>query len=414
MQFRKFRFAHGRKLPVGTAVRLLSIQSSSRRDQRTRSGNRARSNRPYALPHASRYRLLLAAPLAAAFQRLAALWPDTLESVYARGFYPVAVGAWSRLTGLLPFSLMEVLLMALALLVPISIFLWIRSIRHAPRGTKWNTAWRPIGTILLLLSVWYAISVPLWNLHYSRHSFSTLSGLAVAPASVDALQTVALQMVLDVNAARELVAEDASGVMVLRQDIRQTFNMTSSGYDVLTNRFPFLAGQYGPPKPVLLSEWMSHTRIIGLYTVTTAEANVDVHMPDAEIPFTALHELAHQRGIAPEDEANAVAWLASRVHPDPDHRYSGALQAYIYVSNALHAANPDAWELVCARLSPAVVRDLQAQSAYWQQYDSVVNKVAETANDVWLKSNGQSDGVQSYGRMVDLILAEFRQNPVNP
>ena len=413
MNHRSFRIARGKNLPVDTAVRLLSIQSSSLRDQRTRSGNRARSSRRFSPAPASRYWLLLAAPVAWGFQNLAAMWPDTLESVYARGFYPVVTGAWSRLTGLLPVSLMELLLMLLVLLFPFSIHFWIRAIRNAPSGTEWKTAWRPVGSLLILLSVWYAISVPLWNLHYSRHSFSTLSGLSVAPATVSELQNVALQMVQDVNTARELVAEDESGVMMLSRDIGETFNMTSSGYDVLTNRFSFLGGRYGPPKPVMLSRLMSYTRIIGLYTVTTAEANVDVHMPDAEIPFTALHELAHLRGIAPEDEANAVAWFASRVHPDPDHRYSGALQAYLYVSNALQKTDPDAWQQVRSTLSPAVERDLRAQSAYWQQYDSVVDKVAQKANDVWLKSNGQSDGVQSYGRMVDLILAEYRQNPTN-
>ena len=410
MNHRSFRIARGKILPVDAAVRLLSIQSSSRRDQRMRSDNRARSSRRFSPAPASRYWLLLAAPVAWGFQHLAANWPDTVETVYARGFYPVVTGAWSRLTGLLPVSLMEVMLMLLVLLFPICSYRWIHAIRNASSGTKWRTAWRPVGSLLILLAVWYAISVPLWNLHYSRHSFSTLSGLSVTPATISELQHVALQMAQDANAARELVAEDESGVMALSRDIRDTFNMTSSGYDVLTNRFPFLDGRFGPPKPVLLSRLMSYTRIIGLYTVTTAEANVDVHIPDAEIPFTALHELAHQRGIAPEDEANAVAWLASRVHPDPDHMYSGALQAYLYVSNALHKANPEAWQQVRSTLSPAVERDLQAQSAYWKQYDSVVDKVAEKANDVWLKSNGQSDGVQSYGRMVDLILSEYRQN----
>ncbi|MEI3307330.1 MAG: DUF3810 family protein [Eggerthella lenta] len=34
--------------------------------------------------------------------------------------------------------------------------------------------------------------------------------------------------------------------------------------------------------------------------------------------------------------------------------------------------------------------------------------VSNAANDTYLKANNQSDGMRSYGRMVDLLLAEQR------
>jgi len=34
--------------------------------------------------------------------------------------------------------------------------------------------------------------------------------------------------------------------------------------------------------------------------------------------------------------------------------------------------------------------------------------VQERVNDAYLKTQGQADGVRSYGRMVDLLLAERR------
>lgn len=395
-------------LSTDTAVRLLAIQPVGRQVRKRRGYPVARESEKAG--RATRVWLILAGPLAYGLQRLAANWPETLETVYARGFYPVVMGAWSRFTGLFPFSVMEALLLLLVALTPAALFMWVRHIRSAPAGLRGRRFVRPIANLLIVASVWYALSIPMWNLHYGRQAFAVLAGLETAPATVEELKGAALWLTDKVNTARGQVLEDESGVMRLRDDIRTTFSRTSSGYDVLSERFPFLEGRYGPPKAVLLSRVMSHTRIIGLYTVTTAEANVDVDMPDGEIPFTALHELAHQRGIAPEDEANAVAWFASRVHPDPDHRYSGALQAWIHTTNALHAVDRKAWEEVRSALSPAVERDLAAQSAYWSQFDSVVDKVAEKANDVWLKSNGQADGVRSYGRMVDLVLAEYRRN----
>ncbi len=383
-----------------TAIRLMAIEPASHRAA-WRGAKRKR--------RAWHWLWLAAGPLAWLFQRIAANAPTLVESWYARGFYPVVVGAWSRFTGLFPFSLMEMLVILLVLLAPVLLFLWIRGMVRAPAGTRHRAVLRPVGHLLLILSVWYALSIPMWNLHYSRPAFLTLSGMEAVPSDTQTLSAATLWLAREANAAREAIVEDASGQMILQDGARSTFNRSSSGYDVLSERFPFLKGTYGRPKPVMLSRLMSWTRIIGLYTVTTAEANIDVDMPAVEIPFTALHEMAHQRGIAREDEANAVAWFASRAHPDPEHRYSGAVQAYLYASNALYGSDPDAWAAIREQLSPGVQRDLAGQAAYWRQFDSVVDKVAEKANDVWLKSNGETDGVKSYGRMVDLMLVEYRR-----
>lgn len=352
--------------------------------------------------------LLLLAPAAYGLQRLSGNYPSLVEKWYARGAYPVVIGAWSRFTGLLPFSLMEILLVFLAAGIPVFLLVLVFKTVRARKGFRISTFFRPLLLVAVMAAVWYAATVPLWNLNYSRPSFAALSGLDASPADAATLKAVCLGLAGDVNAARKDVEEDASGVMKLTHAISGTLNNASSGYDILSERFAFLKGRYGPPKPVLLSRLMSWTRIIGIYTVTTAEANVDVDIPDAEIPFTALHELAHQRGVAREDEANAAAWFASRVHPDPDFRYSGALNAWIYASNALSTVDRTAWDEMQSILSDGVKRDLAAQGAYWKPFNTVVDKVAEKANDAWLKTNGQTDGVKSYGRMVDLIIAEYR------
>jgi len=56
-----------------------------------------------------------------------------------------------------------------------------------------------------------------------------------------------------------------------------------------------------------------------------------------------------------------------------------------------------------------VYNDFQHQQAYWKQFQGKVKKLASQMNDTYLKLNGQADGVRSYGRMVDLLLAERRK-----
>mgnify|MGYP002282987948 FL=1 len=84
--------------------------------------------------------------------------------------------------------------------------------------------------------------------------------------------------------------------------------------------------------------------------------------------------------------------------------------ALVHVDNRLYAADPQLLSQLSQTLSPGVRRDFADNNAYWAQFeDQVIAQVSETVNDAYLKANNQQDGTQSYGRMVDLLLADFRQ-----
>ena len=55
-------------------------------------------------------------------------------------------------------------------------------------------------------------------------------------------------------------------------------------------------------------EWMRALRVSGLFMPLTGEALTDGGAPAPLIPFTAVHELMHLRGIADEGAANIEAW----------------------------------------------------------------------------------------------------------
>ena len=72
----------------------------------------------------------------------------------------------------------------------------------------------------------------------------------------------------------------------------------------------------------------------------TGESNVNIDSPACLLPSTVTHELAHQRGIASEQECNFLAVAAATSAEDPAYRYSGYLMGYIHLSNALYRADP--------------------------------------------------------------------------
>lgn len=128
-------------------------------------------------------------------------------------------------------------------------------------------------------------------------------------------------------------------------------------------------------------------------------------MQPYNIPFTECHELSHLRGFMQEQEANFIAFLACEHAERIDFQYSGYLMAWIYSTNALYRADHEVWQEVRSGLDQSVEPDLEANSRFWDSYEGKVSEVANQINDTYLKVNGQSDGVKSYDRMVDLLVS---------
>ena len=45
----------------------------------------------------------------------------------------------------------------------------------------------------------------------------------------------------------------------------------------------------------------------------------------------------------------------------------------------------------------------------WEPYKGEAAEIHNKVNDAYLKANNQTDGVQSYGRMVDLLIAQYEK-----
>ena len=132
-------------------------------------------------------------------------------------------------------------------------------------------------------------------------------------------------------------------------------------------------------------------------------------MPVSSQGFTACHELSHLSGFIREDEANFIAFMACRESESAYFRYSGYLSALTYCLNALYrTVSREEYSRVCSRLSSVILDEYIYKNEYWAAYQKKVTyKVSSAVNDTYLKANNQSDGTKSYGRVVDLLLAEY-------
>ena len=59
------------------------------------------------------------------------------------------------------------------------------------------------------------------------------------------------------------------------------------------------------------------------------------------------------------------------------------------------------------KLDEKARNDLEENNVFWDRFEGKTAEVSTKVNDTYLKAHSQTDGVLSYGRMVDLMLADF-------
>lgn len=329
--------------------------------------------------------------------------PELIERGYSRGLYPMIISILNRLSGWVPFSFFEWVLyaMALAILGGLAL-LGHRVITQGIRRTKGGGAAIRMVSVVLGFAVLFN---GLWGLNYYRLSLGDQLGIASKGYSEGELKALCQELIQDANELGAAVSRDSQGAMVAQGPLREVLARTQLGFTAARGVIPFIEGSFAPPKGVSYSTGMSYAGIAGVYSPFTGEANVNALLPAAMIPATAMHEVGHVYGYAREDEANFIAWLTCRYHPDADYRYSGALLGLIYGMNALYAADPEEYQQLKEEYSAGVKADMKANRDFWKRYEGPAEEIHEKVNDRYLKANGQEDGVASYGRMVDLLLA---------
>lgn len=333
--------------------------------------------------------------------------PQFIENIYSKGIYPLIGQSLSLITGLLPISIAEWFVIFFALFFIMKFM--IMTVRSTPSST-WgeHKVLDFVINLIVFISLGYFSFIMVWGLNYHRLPFADIAGLDTKPTSIHELKTLCESLIYRANDLRRHIHEDEKGVMDIPRAPSSVFLRAPEGYEKAAKMYSVLDGKYGKPKGVFFSEIMCYAGISGIYFPFTAEANVNTLVPDCMLPSTTSHEMAHQRGFAREDEANYIAYLTCNLHPDADFQYSGTLLGLIHAMNALYRHDPTAYHQLYFMYNEGVKRDLAALTKFWQQYEGPVERMSSKLNNAYLKSNMQEDGIYSYGRMVDLLIAEYR------
>jgi hypothetical protein len=149
-------------------------------------------------------------------------------------------------------------------------------------------------------------------------------------------------------------------------------------------------------KPSLFGSFMQYFGIQGYYNPWTGEAQVNRFLPPFMLPFVACHEMAHQSGIAAEDDANLLSYALCTSASDPSFRYSGYFNLWLYTHGRLRHVDSTLALKVETGLNGLTLTHRDTLRAIRHRYDSDAGKWSSTIYDGYLRMHNQKDGIDSY------------------
>ena len=311
-------------------------------------------------------------------------------------------------TGWIPFSLAEFFVLGSVFIAVLAVILTLKLI--AKRKTRFIKA--VIG-ILSVFGLVYTVFVFSTVAGYRGTGLDSKLGLEKREVSVRELSDTASLVADELNEIYDEYGDMGflRGVGTVRPfSHSECVEKLRSSYFSLRKQYPFISDVEAPVKILVSSELMTYTHISGVYTFLTGEANLNTNYPNFVNVFTTAHEMAHQRGVEKEDEANFTAFLVCINSDDPYIRYCGYLNMFEYLGDAIYGISKAEYGKVYSKLNEGARADLMSYSRFFERYrNSKAAQVTDAVNDAYLRSQG-TEGTASYGLVVDLCVAYYRQN----
>lgn len=364
------------------------------------------------------YLLVLLLDLLALAANQLAIHSSTFADAYSHYVYRVLSLGIGSVMGLLPFSVVELLLYATILFV---LFDFAKQLRRAVRAGIARPLRHFLVHLFLILSALLVLYVFLCGINYHRTSFSEEAGLSVTidahgmvydEADLIALCDYLVTEINDTEAQLDVpyIGQTSETPKPSAAWLWHAGRTGQRAMEKLGQRYHRLSGHYPFPKPILNTWILSIQQTTGVYSPFTVEANYNRDIAYYDIPFTICHELSHLRGYMQEEEANFIGVLATIGADDLYFNYSGYVSAWVYAGNALARIDSTAFATLYSRINARTRQDMLYNNAYWQQFEGKPAEAHEQLNDAYLKMQGQATGVRSYGHVTDLMLEYFAEN----
>lgn len=331
-------------------------------------------------------------------QQIAALVPWSIERVYSATIYPQLLSVLSNFSRRLSFSAGEtsVCILFVAAFVYVGRVCFLIISRPGERPGLLRAASVNVIRIAAVI-LWVFLFV--FGFNYQRPMLFELLGYEQRKADALELEALGEEIVRGVN--DNYLEARAEGRAI--PGVEKVVAVLRESYDTTTDLSMLPRGEFTSPKPVYFSGLITRLGISGFYFPFTGEPHYNADAPDFQMPFSAAHEMAHQRGIARESEANFVAYLICVNSRDPFVRYSGYRNG-LGVLSELSTLEPERAKRLAAQLGPGYREDSRRAAIFWAKASGAAGAFGLRINDMYLRANRVRSGVADYRGSTALII----------
>ena len=332
---------------------------------------------------------------------------------YAKNIYPYFLNTFSRVFSGWNFSFFELGILLSFLMIGFFLLkgIWIITLKKSYGKAYFYSSIRYLICLIAGLVLIYTLTCAI---NYQREDIGTVMNLPDEKPSKEKLEKLSEILVQDLTSLTNDKNWEYSSLTA--DDFAYIETEAVNSMKQLGKQESSLAGYYPRPKRIYFSETLSKLGIEGIYSPFTMEANYNTKMTPFLIPYTISHELAHLKGYMKEDDAGFIAYLACKRSPSKLFQYSGAFHALNFTLSALKSeVSTEEFNFFYQKLPQKIRIQLSYIKEQNMDQPSSLLSIRQSCNNLYLKANAQSEGENSYDRMVDLLLAEYadRLDPEN-
>jgi hypothetical protein len=334
----------------------------------------------------------------------ASWYPEWVEANYTYGIYPLISRAQRFLFGWIPFSIGDLFYTFLLLAVILRTGRFIKLLFRKKLTRAYFVAALQQGIFFFLFI--YVFFNLLWGLNYNRKGIPAQLGIAVRPYEIKDLDTLTTVLQERLN-SYALQVSSAQRDSFNRKKL--LFQESVEAYKAVAIKYPFLSYSPVSVKPSIFSYAGNYLGFQGYYNPFSGEAQVNTTIPRFLEPFVTTHEIAHQLGYGKENEANLVAFLASRYSSSPVLKYSMYFDMYNYAIGEIFRMDTTLGKAFQAKLHPQVVADIKEFRRFYKKHQSPVETFIAWGYGHYLKANNQPGGKRTYNEVVAWLIAYYKK-----
>jgi hypothetical protein len=335
------------------------------------------------------------------FVQLISKYPSLVEHYYSNGIYRFTSVLLRFLFGWIPFSIGD-------LLIGILVFIILRFIYRLFKDRFKNLKSKLL-QVVAFLSILYSCFYWFWGFNYFREPLAKNLGFQQTKYTTEQLTTVSENSIKRLNESHFKITKNDSLVAKNPYSQKEMYKMAIAGYDNLTYEYPQFVYNFRSIKSSLMSLIQSYNGTSGYFNPITGEAQVNDRIPVNGYPTTVCHEIAHQLGIAAENEANFVGYLATLANDDMYFKYAAYRMAFSYLISEVRKRDKTIFNKLILAVNKGVLIDFKESSEFWGQYRNPIEPLIKKGYNSYLKANKQANGIQSYNYVVDLIISYENQ-----